>query len=150
MIDDVIEKYRNLVVVNDEDTVNAMQGVMVKLPESFLLHCYSYSSKSGRAIVFRDERFPGFVMEYIPDQANDTSVTTLYADHSIFQSAQSHVDAREEIIAAIDSHFMAVPNTVTVMDGGRNKECFLVELGTAQLLDVLALITERAAPGVAV
>lgn len=143
MSQSVLEKYRDIQVINDEETLNKMLAILVELPKEELMKRYVHSPRSGRCYVLRHDDFPGYVLEYVPDIQNDSSVSTLYAEHRIFQSKQSLIDAREEIIAALDSHFMAIPNTVTVRDEGRNKEVFFPELGTAQLIDALAMFTSK-------
>lgn len=144
MINAVIEKYRSLAVINDSDIAGRLEKVLADTPIEEMVDLFAHSSKGGMLFMLRHESAPGIVMEYVSDQANEQSVMTLYQDHPAFVSKQSLIDAREEIIAVIDRHFMAVPNTVTVVDEGRGKEYFLVELGTAQLLDVLGILSKRA------
>ena len=135
----IIEKYRGVKVVNDEETVNRLSALMVDRSLYGAGTVITHTTLSGTAVIFRHDSAPGLVLEYIPDLERDTSVTTLYRDHPIFQSRQSLIDARTEIISAIDRHFMAIPNTATVKDEGRNnKEFFFIELGTAQLIDFYA------------
>ena len=143
MINGLIEKYRSLVVVDKEGVALQLQTVLQSMSEEEVIGLFAHSSRAGIFLTLKHKSAPGLVLEFVPDQANETPVITIYQDHPIFQSKQSLIDAREEIIACIDKHFMAIPNIVTVMDGGRNKECFLVELGTAQLLDVLGLLSEK-------
>lgn len=133
----ILEKYRDLCPVNDEKTVNALLGLMVELPSSRWSDLFAQSRAGGRLYMFRHESHPNRAVEYVPDNAQDTSVSTLYAEHPIFESRQKLLDAREEIIGAIDHLLMAIPNTATVRDDGRGREFTLPELGTAQLLDVL-------------
>lgn len=134
----VLAKYRSVQPLDDEETVNKLLKIMVELPNAEHAEYFGRSSKAGRFFLIRHESVPDRVIEYIPDIQDDSSVTTLYVNHPIFASKQALIDAREEIIEAIDRIFLAMPNTVTVKDLGREKELFLPELGTAQLLDVLA------------
>lgn len=133
----VLAKYRSLQPLNDEETANKLLRIMVEMPDVEHVKYFGRSSKAGRFFLIRHESVPDHVIEYVPDIQDDSSVSTLYVDHPIFASKQALIDAREEIIEAIDRIFLAVPNTVTVKDLGREKELFLPELGTAQLLDVL-------------
>lgn len=133
----ILEKYRDLRGVNDENAVNAMLGLLVSYRLERQAEFFAQSRNGGRFYLFRNDAFPGKVIEYVPDYDQETSVTTLYGEHSIFESRQKLLNAREEIIGAIDHLLLAVPNTTTVMDTGRGKEFKLPELGTAQLLDVL-------------
>lgn len=133
----IFEKYRSLAPVNDEQATNALLQVLVNVPRDRLADYYGASAKCGRFYLLRHDSQPGRVLEYVPDLQQDTSVTTLYAEHPIFESRQRLIDAREEIIAAIEQLLLAVPGTTTVLDEGRGKQFHLFELGTAQLLDVL-------------
>lgn len=139
----VLVKYRSLQPLNDEETTNKLLKIMVEMPDIEHVKYFGRSSKAGRFFLIRHESVPGKVIEYVPDIHDDSSVSTLYEDHPIFASKQDLINAREEIIEAIDRVFLAVPNTVTVKDLGREKELFLPELGTAQLLDVLKKFSGR-------
>lgn len=133
----ILHKYRTLRPVNDEAKVNLLLEIMVQTSPSVREGMYAHSAEAGRFYLFRHDSAPGKVLEYVPDYENDTSVTTLCEEHPIFESRQALLDAREEIIRAIDQLLMAVPNTATVLDSGRGRQFRLPELGTAQLIDVL-------------
>jgi len=137
----VLVKYRNVQPLNDEEIANKLLKIMVEIPDENFHEHFGRSSKAGRFFLVRHESVPDRVIEYVPDIQDDSSVTTLYVNHPIFASKQALIDAREEIIEAIDRIFLAMPNTVTVKDLGREKELFLPELGTAQLLDLLSFKT---------
>jgi hypothetical protein len=133
----VFEKYRSLAPLNDEAVTNALLTILVKTPRERLSALYGASAMGGRFYMIRHESQPGKVLEYVPDVAQDSSVSTLYAEHPIFERRQRLIDAREEIVSAIDHLLLAIPGTTTVLDEGRGKQVHLLELGTAQLLDVL-------------
>lgn len=133
----VVEKYRSLVTMNDDGIVNKMLGILVEVPKDRLEQFYAGSTNGGRLYVYRNAEVCDGVVEYIPDHANETSVTTLYREHPMFESRAKLIATREEVISAIDRVLMALPGTTTIYDEGRNKELYLAELGTAQLLDVL-------------
>lgn len=133
----ILEKYKALKPLSEDAATNSMLAVLVEIPRSRLFDYFGVSPRSGRFYMLRHEAFPGKVLEYVPDNVPDTSVSTLYADHPIFESRQTLIEARDEIIRAIDELLLSVPGTVTVLDEGRGKEFHLYELGTAQLIDVL-------------
>lgn len=133
----VLEKYRSLTPLNDEAATNALLLTLVGIPHGRLHDFFGASAHGGRFYLLRHESQPGKVLEYVPDAISDSSVTTLYQEHPVFESRQRLVDAREEIISAIDVLLMSVPGTATVLDEGRGKQFPLAELGTAQLYDVL-------------
>lgn len=133
----IFEKHFDLTPLNDEAATNALLQILVDTPRERLPEIYGASGKAGCFYLLMSDLFPNKVLEYVPDAQQDSSVTTLYQNNSIFQSRQALVDAREEIIAAIDVLLMSVPGTATVFDEGRGNQYRLAELGTAQLLDVL-------------
>lgn len=133
----ILEKYRDLRPVNDDAATNKLLTILTEIPHAQHQDFFAKSRNGGRLYLFRHESVPGKVIEYVPDYQQDSSVTTLYEEHPIFESRQRLIDAREEIISAIDRLLLAVPNTVTVGDEGRGKQFKLPELGTAQLIDVL-------------
>lgn len=133
----VLEKYRSLKPINDESATTALLGILVATPPARLSNFFGVSVRGGRFYLLRHESHPGKVLEYVPDMDTDSSVTTLYAEHPVFESRQSLIEAREEVINAIDVLLMSVPGTATVLDEGRGKQFSLAELGTAQLYDVL-------------
>lgn len=133
----IYEKYRSLHPVNEEAVTNAILQQMVNAPQRELGDFYAQDPKLGQFYLVRDSDHPGKVLEYVPDAQRDTSVTTLYLDHPCLATRQALLDARKEIIEAIERTCLAMPGTMTVGDQGRGKEFHLFELGTAQLLDVL-------------
>ena len=138
----IYEKYRAVTPLNDEQVTNAILGQMVKAPKADLADFYARDPRVGQFYLVRDSDHKGKVLEYVPDMIADTSVTTLYAEHPIFATRQALIDARKEIIEAIERTLLAMPGTPTVRDEGRGKEFHLFELGTAQLLDVLNHFTK--------
>lgn len=133
----VFEKYRSLAPLNDEASTNALLKILVDTSRERLSTLYGASAKGGRFYMVRHTSQPGKVLEYVPDLSQDSSVSTLYVEHPIFESRQRLIDVREEIISAIDHLLLAIPGTTTVLDEERGKQVHLLELGTAQLLDVL-------------
>jgi hypothetical protein len=137
MSTETIQKYKTINPVNDETTTHAMMQMLVDANKGQLASFFGASAGAGRFYLFKTERFPGMVLEYVPGNDGSDSVSTLCTEHPIFASRQALIDAREELIGAIERVLMAVPNTTVVRDNGRERDCFLTELGTVQLLDTL-------------
>lgn len=137
MSTETIQKYKSLNPVNDETTTHALMQMLVDTGRAQLANFFAQSENAGRFYLFKSGSFPGKVLEYVPGNDGSDSVSTLCTEHPIFASRQALIDAREEIIAAIERILMAVPNTTVVRDTGRERDCFLTELGTVQLLDTL-------------
>lgn len=143
----IIEKYKTLKPITDDETVHKMLQILVDTPQDQVGKYFGQSKKAGGFYLFEHDAFPGKVIEYLQGHAGDDSVTTLYEGHPIFHSRQALLEAREEIIGAIDHLLMAVPGTTVVQDHGRERQVFLNELGTAQLLDTLAHFSQSS-PGI--
>lgn len=133
----IYEKYRNVKPISDDNITNIILQQMVSAPKSELADFYARDPHAGQFYLVRDSDHAGKVLEYVPDMIADTSVTTLYIDEPIFATRQALIDARKEIIEAIERTCLAMPGTMTVRDTPRGKDFHLFELGTAQLLDVL-------------
>ena len=133
----VIEKYKTINPLNDAATTDALLRILVDIPRDRLGEFYGADASAGRFYLFRHDSFPGKLIEYVPGLPGDDSVTTLYDEHAVFSTRQRLIDTRKEIIVAIEQILMAVPNTTVVRDSGRERDVFLQEMGTAQLLDTL-------------
>lgn len=132
-----IQKYKDIDPINDEATTHGLMQMLVDTPRTRLGDFFAQDTVAGRVYLFRNDAFPGKLIEYVPGLPGDDSVTTLYGEHRIFASRQALLDARKELIESIERVLMAVPNTTVVRDNGRGRDVFLSELGTAQLLDTL-------------
>jgi hypothetical protein len=139
----ILAKYRTLRPINDDETVNRLLAILVGLPINEHQNLFGHSAHAGRFFLFKHDSAPGKVLEYVPDIESDSSITTLYDEHPIFESRQTLIKAREEIIHGLDEILLSVPNSATVLDRGRGKQLSFPELGTAQLLDTLAIFTHK-------
>lgn len=142
MNNSVLEKYRSLRHVNDENIVNAIFDRLIVIPANQQGQYWIRDAEAGQICTYEDDRFPGKVLEYVMGTQED-SVSTLYEGHPIFESRARLVDVRKEIIAEIARLFLAVPSVLTLWDDGRGRQVHLRELGTLQLLDMLAYMTDR-------
>lgn len=138
----VLNKYRTINPVNDVQKTDAMLRVLVEIPNERQEDMWIRDGNYGNICLYRDDRFPGFVLEYAQGTQDD-SVTTLYTDNGLFKTRQQVLDTRKEIIDEIGRLLLALPQTVVVYDAGRERDSFLRELGTAQLYDVLAHFSSK-------
>lgn len=134
----VIQKYKSIDPLNDEKVTHAMMQLLVDTPRERQADMFATTPKAGRFYLFKNDAFPGKVLEYVPGLPGDDSVSTLYSENAVFGTRQTLINAREELIEAIERILMAVPGTTVVRDNGRERDVHLHELGTAQLLDTLA------------
>lgn len=141
MSNPTLHKYRNVRPLNDTSKVEAMLAILVEIPNEAQSGFWIRETRAGNVCIFRHAAFPGVVLEYAQGTKDD-SVTTIYEDGPEFVTLQAIIDMRAELIAEIGRVLFAIPSTVTVRDEGREREVALVELGTAQLIDVLAHFTQ--------
>ena len=93
----------------------------------------------GTIAVFSDqERHPGKIVEVVSSLDGEDACMTLYMENPIFGELTKLAELRKEVICAIGSRFVSLPGLMTVMDEARGKKVLLREMGTAQLLDLLA------------
>jgi len=136
----VLEKYRTIAPSNDQQIVEAMWRKMLDLTEEQAKFRWHKSEETGFVFLFTDERYPGYVLEYVQGTKND-SVTTLYKYSREFATLKTLAGVREDLIREIGRVLLSIPGAVLVRDEGREREVTLKELGTAQLQDVLAHFT---------
>lgn len=132
-----LHKYRSLKPVNDEPTTNKLLTILVEIPNAGQEGFWIRTNDAGYVCLFQHDSVPGRLVEYVQGSQDD-SVTTLYELNPVFATLQSLKDCRNDLISEIGRVLLALPNTVTVHDEGRERQLFLRELGTAQLMDVLA------------
>lgn len=139
-------KYRHLAPVNDMAKVEEAWHHLVTMPPAEQKERSREHPEAGKVLLlplYDSDTKEHFFLEYVKcaDPANEDSVTTLYHNAPEFQTLEALIDTRKELILSVAQKFSALPSVMTVMDAGRNREAWLNELGTAQLLDILAMST---------
>lgn len=132
----VLEKFRTLRPITDDQTVMAMLAILVNLSREQQRDMWFADKDSGRVCLFRHGEFPGKVLEYVWGTKDD-SVSTLYEEHPIFATRQALINARKEVRDEIGRLTLSLPSTIVVGDAGRGRDAYLYELGTAQMIDTL-------------
>lgn len=140
MSNPVLHKYRDITPLSDDATTDAMLRILVDIHPQEQQRWWIKNQNVGFVCIFTHEKFPGKVIEYVQGSQED-SVTTLYDMHPIFADLARLEQVRNELITEIGVTLMALPASVLVYDAGREREAPLKELGTAQLMDVLAHFT---------
>lgn len=135
----LIQKYTHgLIVLNDSDTAEAIFKRGVREP-STKISAIVQPESIGTITIFSDqERHPGKIVEVVSSLDGEDACMTLYAENPIFGELTKLAELRKEVIYALGSRFTALPGLTTVMDEARGKKVLLREMGTAQLLDLLA------------
>lgn len=137
-----LNKYRDLRYKHDEKITEAIMASMVALSFAEQRDLWIFDQDAGILCVYQDPRFPQYVIEYIKGSDED-SVTTLFETAPLFGDRSRLREARIEIMQEIASHFLSLPSVLTVYDEGRGRQVYLRELGTMQLLDVLAHVSSK-------
>lgn len=137
----ILTKYREVRPTFDESQVNTLQIELLKTTDAERINGFVRDDMGGTFCVFTDSAVPNRVLEYVKGSEQD-SVSTLYENTSpIFSDLGALRMARRELIGEIGARLGRLPSTISVYDGGREREVALNELGTAQLMDVLARFT---------
>lgn len=137
----ILEKYRSSITpLNDSETTDEMLRLLMAVQVTAQQRYWIKSHELGYICVFKHEKFPGKVIEYVQGTQDD-SVTTLYQGTLITDDISRIEETRKDLIGEIAHVLMALPSTVAVYDEGRERQTVLKELGTAQLMDVLAKFT---------
>lgn len=147
MSNSVLTKYRTIRPVNDIDATNSLLSILVEIANEQQNRFWVRSEVTGAVCLFKHDSHPSRVLEYVQGSKDD-SVTTLYEENSFMTDCGQLSRVREELINEIGIVLMALPSTVAVHDGGRDRQAMLKELGTAQLMDVLAHFTNTDIRGV--
>lgn len=140
MSNSVLTKYREITPVNNEDVTNGLLKILVEMDADQQMPFWTRSSTSGSVCIFKNDAFPEYTIEYVQG-VEDDSVTTLYRNTRLLADRDIAVAVRDDLIDEIGRVLLALPSTVAVQDSGRDRQAMLKELGTAQLMDVLAHFT---------
>ncbi len=141
MNDLITGKYRQLRPLNDEAITHAMLQILVDVPPS-QQNALWHRGETGSFCIFRHDKFPGKVIEYVQGSKND-SVTTLYVDCPLFESLNAVADMRKQLQYDVAARHHALPSSISFFDHGRERDVVLTEMGTAQLYDMIAQQTGR-------
>ncbi|WP_374335347.1 hypothetical protein [Methyloversatilis sp.] len=137
----VLSKYRGLTPLNNQEIVDGLWRHMTQLSVPEAKHRWFKSEDYGFVFLFSHDDYPNVVLEYVQGSRDD-SVTTIYAHTREVASLEALSNMRKELINEIGAVLLALPQSVVVRDEGREREVALKELGTAQLVDVLAHFTQ--------
>lgn len=140
MSNPILHKYRTLQPINDIATTDAMLRKLVEISNDRQDGFWIRDASVGNVCLYADLAHHGKMLEYTQGSQDD-SVTTLYEDNGLFETRQQVLDMRKDLIDEIGRVLLALPSTVVVRDGGREREVFLRECGTAQLFDILVGFT---------
>lgn len=95
----------------------------------------------GVVCIFRNEtRWPGKIIEYVKGSKGD-SISSLYEASPALATARDLGRVRKDLILEIAAKMQALPSRIGINDAGRERAVPLREMGTAQLIDMLAKLT---------
>ena len=144
----ILDKFRSVVVDNDPKKPLALAMKFRKLPEGSQRDHFGGTRLGGHFYLFADEEVvAGRVYECVASLQYGDAIASCYVHHPIFNSVGSLIAAREELVKAIAEQVGLSPGSVGIDDPGRGRTLGLHEVGTGQLIDLLA---ERMGASVAV
>lgn len=125
--------------ITDNAKVDAMLRILIEIPPSEQndLWLRNDPRRVGDFCLFRHGSYPGVVLEYVQGGKQD-SVTTLYQHSPEFSTRESAAALRRDLMREIAAVTLSIPDSIGIFDHGREREVFLREMGTAQLVDTLA------------
>lgn len=137
--DQVLDKYRTVVVANSDRIVHELSHEFRKRPEPVQRTHFGGSYKTGFTWLIRSEsQHIDKAVETVVSPMGD-AITSLYiGNHPAFASLGTLMAAREELIAAVADRVGLSVDAVGVEDAGRGRRLGLSELSTGQLIDLLA------------
>lgn len=135
----ILDKYRSVVVDNNHKKGLALAMELRKRPVEQQRAAFSGTRESGYFYLFADEKTsPGVVYECVASLDGGDAITSVYVHHPIFNSPGALISARTEMIRALADKVGLSVESVGIDDPGRGRVLGLQELGTGQLIDLLA------------
>ena len=139
-MNEILLKHRDIKPVNDVADAEQLLSHLVELDPIKQQLYWIKSEEIGFVCVYQHPDVPNRVIEYVQGTKSD-SVSTLYEGNEKIADLERLAEVRRELMGEIGAVLMRLPSTIAVYDGGREREAALKELGTAQLMDVLAHFT---------
>lgn len=141
MSNEIVLKYKSLRPLNEITATNGLWIEMANMPILEQQPYWIQSQEVGNLFLYSDQKkFPNRFIEYVKGSQDD-SVTTLYENNRVLGDRSLYIKARKELMNEIGAKLFLLPSLVTIYDEGRQRDAHLIELGTAQLLDILSAIT---------
>lgn len=135
---EVLDKYRHIVVVNGRQVALELSHQLNRLSRQQQRAHFGGDHRSGFFYLFHHEIHLDKVLETVVSPKGD-AVTSVYLADPIFNSMGELMAARVELCNAIALQQGLSLEAVGVDDpGGRGRLLGLEELGTGQLIDLLA------------
>lgn len=141
---DLNKYFKDFDPVNDQTMIEEGWAHLVQMPPREQKERSREDEFAGRVLLlplWDTDKREHFFLEYVKclEDIREDSVTTLYHQSQQVKDLDSLLAARKELITEVAARFQALPSTMTVFDAGRQREVWLRELGTAQLVDILAM-----------
>lgn len=133
-----LEKYRDLVAVNANHIALEISLALKAMPAEKQRETFFGSRETGFWYLYRIDKFPDTVYECLVSATRGDAITSLYKNHSIFNTHGDLYRARLDLIRAVAEKTGLSVEGVGVDDDVRGRTLGLQELSTGQLIDLLA------------
>jgi len=133
---ELINKYAGVQTVANDELAKSMMKQLVEM-NHFGIEMRSALDAVGGDVILQDNKEPEVVLEMTVGQLAEDCALTLYMPHPIFNSRDDLMKARIEVIEGIKRY---APSQV-LNEPNRGRKVLLSEIGFAQLLDILKIVT---------
>lgn len=137
----LLEKTRDLkpVVLDSHKIIRTFeQRLFVDESTVALRSFYVSDDIAGQFFLARDGDFPNMVFESVASVINRDSMHCLYFENPVLKDRLALRNIRRDLIHSIEQfEGCPHPNMMVVEDPGRGRSCYLRELCTMQLVDIL-------------
>ena len=134
----VLEKFRDLVVINASHVALEISLALKEMPSEEQRKTFFGSRETGFWYMHRIPKHPDTVYECVVSAGTGDAITSVYKNHSIFNTHGDLYRARLELIRAVAEKTGLSVEGVGVDDDVRGRTLGLQELSTGQLIDLLA------------
>lgn len=133
----VLDKYRHIVVVNGQNIALEISQELQAKPQQEQRAHFGGHHKIGFFYLFVGTKHPNKVLETVVSPQGD-AITSVYMVDPIFATTGELLRAREQLIKACAESIGLSVEAVGIEDPARGRLLGLEELGTGQLIDLLA------------
>lgn len=133
-----LERYRHIVVSNSDRKAHELDYFFRQLSENDQARHFFARRGVGSIWLYRDRRHPEYVLEIVYSQEHGDCISSLYKDCAENGSSGALLETREHLIKALSEKVGLSPEAMGIDDEARGRALAPHELGTGQLIDLLA------------
>lgn len=137
MSQEILDQFSDVVVVNADHIALQISLDLKARHLNDQRKAFAGEARSGFFYLHRMDKFPDIVFECVMSISGD-AVTSLYRNHSIFNTPGELTKARGLLLRAVAGKVGLSVEAVEIQDDARGRGLGLEELATGQLIDMLA------------